>query len=117
MVFPYNLCFIYLFNYSFVCLILLSYYFGDIDIAMLSPKSTNQETPATAPLDDINTTKDVSMVDVSKAEGENQQPPRRKSTIILTDEIDLDRMNIDNKESDKSNEQGIKCILTDPYRT
>ncbi len=78
---------------------------------MLSPKSTNQETPATAPLDDINTTKDVSMVDVSKAEGENQQPPRRKSTIILTDEIDLDRMNIDNKESDKSNEQGDKMHI------
>lgn len=78
---------------------------------MLSPKSTNQEAPATAPLDDINTTKDVSMVDVSKAEGENQQPPRRKSTIILTDEIDLDRMNIDNKESDKSNEQGDKMHI------
>lgn len=38
-------------------------------------------------------TKDVSMVDVASAS--NEGPVRRKSTMILTDDLDLDRMNID----------------------
>lgn len=58
-----------------------------------------------------NNNKDVSMVDVSKVAQENGQqqqvpdggdgitnPPRRRSTLLLTEDIDLDRMNIDQKE-------------------
>ena len=63
---------------------------------MLNPSSPTQADPNSNAGEDINnTTKDVSMVDVSKADGD-QQPRRRRSTLILTDEIDLDRMNIDN---------------------
>ncbi|KAK6457314.1 AMPKBI-domain-containing protein [Scheffersomyces xylosifermentans] len=46
--------------------------------------------------------KDVSMVDVSNAsnvEASEGQPVRRKSTLILTDDIDLDKMNIDKKSA------------------
>lgn len=51
--------------------------------------------------------KDVSMVDVSNANnhanGETEQPPRRKSTLLLTDDIDLDKMNIDKKNGELEN--------------
>jgi 5'-AMP-activated protein kinase regulatory beta subunit len=45
-------------------------------------------------------TKDESMVDVSRAADE--QPPRRKSTLILTDEMDVDKVSSLNAQSDDS---------------
>ncbi|RCK54606.1 SNF1 protein kinase subunit beta-3 [Candida viswanathii] len=69
---------------------------------MLNPTSPTQPNPNQDTADEINNSnKDVSMVDVSKAEGDHEghaPPIRRKSTMILTDDIDLDRMNIDNGE-------------------
>ncbi|KAK6199487.1 5'-AMP-activated protein kinase beta subunit, interation domain-containing protein [Scheffersomyces amazonensis] len=100
---------------------------------MYSPSSSGPPDP-----------KDVSMVDVSTASQQDSQtqaptnslsgqppqpvqddqthdehtlPPRRKSTIILTDDIDLDKMNIDNKNngnSDHTDLDGSDQMHIDP---
>lgn len=47
------------------------------------------------------TTKDVSMVDVSNASNVKEEPPaRRKSTLILSDEQEFDSMHVDKKDSE-----------------